>query len=305
MNNCPVCLREDGFRSERVSEPDVFEIHCPLCGTYRIDGTTAATNLGSFEPRYQLSGIIRNRFVRGEKVQLHSAVLENIFSSVNIPDDPFGKIDLLLEHIALREPRIDNYAHFDPNLDFPLLYAQDYNEFLFYSKHAGELGYIEKMNLLFRLSLEGWRRLAELKERKRISSQAFVAMWFDNSLDLAWKEGFEPALTQTGFKPIRIDLQEHNEKICDRIIAEVRKSGLLVADFTGQRGGVYFEAGFAMGLGIPVIWTCREDHIKELHFDTRQYNHICWNSPEDLHRRLVNRIEATIPRVTSGHERSG
>ncbi len=65
MNNCPVCLREDGFRSERGPEPDVFEIHCPLCGTYRIDGTTAATNLGSFGPRYQLSGIIRNRFVVG------------------------------------------------------------------------------------------------------------------------------------------------------------------------------------------------------------------------------------------------
>ncbi len=35
----------------------------------------------------------------------------------------------------------------------------------------------------------------------------------------------------------------------------------MIADFTGHRGGVYFEAGFAHGLGIPVIWTCREDQL--------------------------------------------
>jgi hypothetical protein len=43
---------------------------------------------------------------------------------------------------------------------------------------------------------------------------------------------------------------------------------LLVADFTGQRGGVYWEAGFAQGLGIPVIRTCKSDELWKLHFDT-------------------------------------
>jgi len=60
------------------------------------------------------------------------------------------------------------------------------------------------------------------------------------------------------------------------------------------RGGVYFEAGFAMGLGIPVIWTVRKDQIEQVHFDTRQYNHIVYDSPEDLKQKLCNRIRATI-----------
>jgi nucleoside 2-deoxyribosyltransferase len=120
-------------------------------------------------------------------------------------------------------------------------------------------------------------------------------MWFDSSLDEVWENGFKAALKQVGYNPIRVDLTEHNEKICDRIIAEVRKSGLVVADFTGQRGGVYFEAGFAMGLGIPVIWSCRDTDVKELHFDTRQYNHIVWTDPADLKKKLINRIEATLP----------
>ena len=120
-----------------------------------------------------------------------------------------------------------------------------------------------------RLALNGWKRLAELPQKETRPSQAFVAMWFHKELEVAWEEGLKPALKQTGYDPICIDRTEHNEKIDDRIIAEIRKSGLLVADFTGQRGGVYFEAGFAMGLGIPVIWTCRETDIGNLHFDTR------------------------------------
>jgi nucleoside 2-deoxyribosyltransferase len=62
-----------------------------------------------------------------------------------------------------------------------------------------------------------------------------------------------------------------------------------------QRGGVYFEAGFAMGLGKLVIWTCHEDDVEKLHFDTRQYNHIVWTDATDLKEKLMLRIEATLP----------
>ena len=120
-------------------------------------------------------------------------------------------------------------------------------------------------------------------------------MWFHNDLNDSWENGLKPALKQTGYDPIRLDRTEYNEKIDDRIVAEIRKSGLLIADFTGQRGSVYFEAGFAMGLGIPVIWTCRDTDINDLHFDTRQYNYIVWKDTEELKERLINRIEATLP----------
>lgn len=69
----------------------------------------------------------------------------------------------------------------------------------------------------------------------------------------------------------------------------------VVADFTGHRGGVYFEASFALGLGIPVIWTCCEDQIGTAYFDTRQYSHVVWKSPGDLREKLKYRILATVP----------
>jgi hypothetical protein len=84
----------------------------------------------------------------------------------------------------------------------------------------------------------------------------------------------------------------------DEILSEIRRSRFLVADFTCEpgkvRGGVYFEAGFAMGLNIPIIWTCRDGSLKDLHFDTRQYPHIVWKDSADLYSRLKAWIGALV-----------
>lgn len=85
--------------------------------------------------------------------------------------------------------------------------------------------------------------------------------------------------------------------IDDEIIAEIRRSRFVVADFThdkekGVRGSVFYEAGFASGLGLEVIYSCRKGLEGELSFDTRQYHHILWETPEDLRIQLRDRIRA-------------
>jgi hypothetical protein len=48
-------------------------------------------------------------------------------------------------------------------------------------------------------------------------------------------------------------------------------------------------------MGRPVIWTCRKDReATDMHFDTRQYNHILWSDAADLSEQLYFRIVATI-----------
>lgn len=148
------------------------------------------------------------------------------------------------------------------------------------------------------ISPEGFAHLATLEQTVIDSSQAFVAMWFDDSVKEAWIQGIEPAIRNAGYDPVRIDNQEYIGKIDDEIIAEIRRSRFIVADFTqgddGARGGVYYEAGFAHGLNIPVIYTCKKGSMKHVHFDTRQYNHIDWKNPEELKKRLEDRISAVI-----------
>jgi hypothetical protein len=141
---------------------------------------------------------------------------------------------------------------------------------------------------------EGWSYLAEIAHRTPRSDKAFVAMWFAPEMDAAWEQGFRPTLDALGYRPMRVDREHHSGKIDDFIVANIRTSGLVVADFTGHRGGVYFEAGFALGLNLPYVFTCHANDIGNAHFDTRQYNHIVWNEPGALGKKLRERIEAVV-----------
>jgi hypothetical protein len=146
----------------------------------------------------------------------------------------------------------------------------------------------------FSLSVKGLLQAEGLGSSQLSSSQGFVAMYFDDSLNAAWSDGFYPAITDAGFAPFHINEKDYVGGISDQIIAEIRRSRFVVADYTGQRQSVYFEAGFALGLGLTVIPTCRADEIEKLHFDIRHLNTVPWKTPEELAERLSKRIKAVI-----------
>ena len=160
-----------------------------------------------------------------------------------------------------------------------------------------------------RVEVPGYSRVAEIRENPD-SSQCFVAMWFDASMDDVYEKGFRAAIEAAGYTPLRIDRKpDLIDRIDDAIIVEIRRSRFIVADFThdeekGARGGVYYEAGFARGLGLPVIFTCRKDMIDKVHFDTRQFNHILWENPEELRKKLTERILAARA-IGQGPNRNG
>ncbi|SEM40901.1 hypothetical protein SAMN05192583_0087 [Sphingomonas gellani] len=157
-----------------------------------------------------------------------------------------------------------------------------------------------------RLTGRGLSRMDDLDATGAETDQVFVAMWFGDEMSEVYEKGIVPALAEVGYKAFRIDQKEHANKIDDEIIAEIRRSRFVVADFTcgtvpGEggavgvpRGGVYYEAGFAQGLGMPVIWTVRQDQIGLVHFDTRQFNHIAWTDADDLRVRLSRRVAAVV-----------
>lgn len=150
----------------------------------------------------------------------------------------------------------------------------------------------------YRLTAKGHLKLEEIYRQRPDSQQAFIAMWFDETTQVMYDNCIAKAVIDCGYRPLRIDKKEHINKIDDEIIGEIRRSRFVIADFTcppnQPRGGVYYEAGFAAGLGIPVIWSANATSIGDLHFDTRQYNHIPWNSPDELYEKLRKRIGAVI-----------
>jgi len=152
------------------------------------------------------------------------------------------------------------------------------------SHNLGKLFNIKVLNLICDMGLEEVYKIAEK------CNSAFIAMWFDNSMTIA-REKISKAIKDCGFNPMLIDQKEHNNQIVPEIFQEIKECSFVIADLTGQRGGVYYEAGYAEALGKMVILTCKES--QKTHFDVAQKNTIFWDTEEDLYKRLLARIKAT------------
>lgn len=180
----------------------------------------------------------------------------------------------------------------------------DFGEFKHLIKYLSQRGLADyqmtSTNMTFGLTVDGLIE-AENNSGSNESKIAFVAMWFSDEMNEAFIKGIAPAVEDCGYSALRIDQREHNNKIDDEIISSIRSSRFLIADFScgsdGARGGVYFEAGYAQGMDIPVIFCVRQSDLENVHFDTRQYNHIVWSNESDLRGKLKNRIAATIGTV--------
>lgn len=294
---CPICKAAAEVSKDTGGRIDQLVVECKNCGLYKVDGPYAIylSQEDIKEPRHVLAGALRNASELGQVITLDGNNVQRLIDEAPVPRTLFEAMDRMLLYLAAEAPNFVYPVNLEHEHFWPILFATNAEESEYYLLKMKDAGLIQwESGQSLSLSLAGWERVEELRATGAKSDQGFVAMWFDPSTDDAWEHGFKPALTENGYDAVRVDLVHHNQKICDRIIAEIRSSGLVVADFTGNRSGVYYEAGYAQGLGIPVIWTCREDDIDELHFDTRQYNHIVWSDPSNLNSQLSDRIEATV-----------
>jgi hypothetical protein len=116
----------------------------------------------------------------------------------------------------------------------------------------------------------------------------FVACAFGQAtIDQLYSTVLEPTCKSLGYRPVRVDLSEPATTITDAILQGIQKAACIIADLTHARPSVYFEVGFAQGLGVPSVMTCREDHYRgmgdseRVHFDLEQYKISFWKQLED------------------------
>lgn len=292
--NCPFCNQIEHFMPKGTMD----EYYCKRCGTITIetDFNDKIRHEKYENIRHMLSGITRYwKEYELTRIPLIGSNLDEILSTYFIPKDLIEKQDLILKYLEKKSRYPGDSVFLSRTDDYPIGFAKNGAEFRYLLMEMIEEKLIdEPSGNNYLIKRNGWKRLEDLRSTSKESKNGFVAMWFDKSLDEIYFNGIVPAIKKCEYEPIRIDKKEHINKIDDEIIAEIRKSKFLVADFTGNRGGVYFEAGFAMGLNIPVIWTCKKEEIADVHFDTRQFNYIDWSDGEDLKKRLINRINAII-----------
>ena len=309
--HCPLCGRQPtGIRED--ADRAIWHITCAVCSQYGISEELLLMFRSGEMPsavKLPLSAVARRRFDYTHRPEvITSTNCRDLASSVPAKNDVLGKIRYLLLHIARRSSFPGDLIAFNAENDYPLCFATTRDEFRFYARYIFDAGLVEgqKMDMHGQcqlcLTAKGW------EEAKRVptleSPNAFVAMSFlkegslGASLTQAFEQAIKPAIEDdAGYsKAIRIDREDFLGDIVFEIIARIRECRFLVADVTGHRNGVYFEAGYAMGMGLPVIWTCHKDDLAKAHFDTRNLNHIEWTDPAELRRKLANRILATIGR---------
>lgn len=140
------------------------------------------------------------------------------------------------------------------------------------------------------LTPEGYARVDELQKYSANGRNVLVAMSFNDTQKL--REAIRKGIADAGYNAIFIDEVQHNDFITPELLKYIKDSKFVVADLTHQNNGAYFEEGYAMGLGKPVIQLCKKD--VKLHFDIAQKNTIMWETEEDIPQKLCNRIKATI-----------
>ncbi|MGD0217548.1 MAG: hypothetical protein ABSC45_08585 [Desulfobaccales bacterium] len=302
IKDCPICKLEDKSIEETSSHGPAksLSIKCPRCKNFILAFEALIAIGGIKQPIPKLSAWIRDVNEKGADTPvIYAESFERIPAS--IPDySPREKQIKLLQNIERNTKYPGDLVTLNNKYDFPLAWASSENEFVYYITSLEERGFIKVRNRSapgnypVTITSAGWDYREQQDKNIEERTQAFVAMSFHKDLEPIWRGPISNAIRKAGYKPHRVDAEPHNELIDMKIISGIKDSRFVVADFTRQNNGVYFEAGYAQGFGLNVIRCVREDDFEKLHFDKNHYNFIRWKTPEDLEDQLYNFICAII-----------
>ena len=330
----------------------VDEVNCYRCGHYIID-RTGSMELNYLRDPNHFNNILISKISGWIRENQGSDIIEinreRLQSLISLPElNVFEKADKMLLYLAKKFPVAGMKLNFkfgeafgilekirlnkiptEKNIEFlqnakvllPLVaigrIIDEFEfDFIFQGYLRNEQKYISENNK--NITSRGWAYLETFRHPNPDSKKVFVAIWFTDEMKDILLKYIKPAAKEAGgYNAEPIDEKDYNGDINDAIIGEIRGSKFVIADFTGNRGGVYFEAGFAYGLNIPVIYSCKKElfnkfvkqNIKtkdskgnekeinknvysQIHFDVNHQNFILWKDGKDLHDKLVKRIKS-------------
>lgn len=302
---CPLCdMDASGWADLNKDE----HYSCPRCGKFIVTWQLVLNIEVPKELRPYLSAATRQASEEGNERTLTASNWREIADTQRTITIP-AKLERILRVIGQKAGTPGGVCPIDIHQDFPLFSAVTMTELVEY------LDYLRTQNLLrtpanfdlsisklspasvtgdYVLTIEGWQKIAPMPTPGGERDRCFVAMWFKPDLDAVYESGFAKAVEQCGFRPYRVKDDPTNKSVIDQILSEIRRAHFVVADYTGQRQSVYYEAGFAHGLGREVISCCQEGSTDKLAFDTRHLGHIVWKDAADLRVKLADSIRANI-----------
>lgn len=335
--DCPFCKSKSEFLTDRNR---TYEYHCAICGVFAISDKALAI-VNTISNKYNLLNCISENIKINSKdggTSCYWHLNEESLSDSDVGIIP-KKLDVFLSMPIVHSNKPIEILLFASKLldgqsplaeaeifkrDILALKVQNSDELYTWLKKLAEENLIEytkpttpeimypdhsaggaenPIQARIIIKPQGWDKVFE-KRKSLKSKKVFIAMQFDwhdqNEIKKKFVEALKAACHECGYVADIVS-EHHTDPIVSKIISEIKESHFVIADFTYNNRGVYFEAGYARALGVPVIHTVmdghtedKEDPRKHLHFDIQQINYIKWGSPESLKKKLVERIRNII-----------
>lgn len=312
LNNCPVCQSEPTKREPDARGRDVVHFHCPLCGEFTFSGTLVEDITHTIrtvpDAALKISHAIRLMQQSTRRPELYTNTIDEILK-IELPK-PKEQADLIIRWLAENLPSPGKAIDINAAHHMTIMGAKSPEGFMLVMGHLLDTGIISghinknissKNSIIGTLSFKGWTYYEELKLGKTNYRKAFMAMKFgDAELNSIVDNVFKVAAKEAGFELRLLSDTPKAGLIDDRLRVEIQSSDFVVADLTHDNQGAYWEAGYAEGLGKPVIYTCKKTKFEEAktHFDTNHHLTVTWDV--DNQGQAINDLKATI-RATLPH----
>ncbi len=308
---CPVCDNEVE-RLEHDLATNVVQIDCPHCGNFALSGSLEVelrSLLKQQDAQPKLSHALRRSQESSARPFFDTYAAEAALKQP-LPR-PREQADFLVRWLAENSPGpgeqvLVNYAN-----NGAIVGAKSEPGFELVIDHLFECGLFtgEKSRALgcsdaafATLTFAGWEQYENLLRSGQVYRKAFMAMKFgDPALDNVLENVLKPSAKRAGFDLFKLTERPKAGIIDNRMRVEIQASDFVVADLSHDNLGAYWEAGYAEGLGKPVIYTCERSKFEQAktHFDTNHHLTILWDAdaPEICSDEFTATIRATLPHI--------
>ncbi len=319
LNKCPVCQSEPTKREPDNRGRDVIHFTCPLCGEYTFSRTLVEDIAHTLRTvpasALKISHAIRLMQQSTKRPELYTNTIEEVLK-ITLPK-PKEQADLMIRWLGENLPSPGKVIDINAAHHMTIMGAKSPEGFMLVLQHllATELicGHMNnnissRHSIIGTLSFKGWSYYEELKLGKTHYRKAFMAMKFgDAELNSIVENVFKVAANQTGFDLKLLSDTPKAGLIDDRLRVEIQSSDFVLADLSHDNQGAYWEAGYAEGLGKPVIYTCKKSKFDEAktHFDTNHHLTVVWDS-ENQDQATIDlkaTIRATLPHLAKQDDR--
>lgn len=309
--NCPIC--ESPFCDIKRQVGDKTVLECAACGVFALSGSALATFQNDAPAltavkRAAISHRLREATDAGQEPLLTTDNLKTMIADARLPSAAQQATNLVRfvgnwvstsgKQLDEFPPDIDTIVG-SPNRDFALRIARQLvQRGLLLRRDGGHLDSAHEL-MMIDLTLEGWERYEAELRGKVSGTYGFIALKFgDPILDPFLRDVIKPAVAEIGYS--LEDMRDAARAgVIDNVMrARIRDAAFVLVDLTHANEGAYWEAGYAEGLGKPVLYLCNREvfQTKGTHFDTNHCTTVNWDTsdPTGFRDQLVATLRRSL-----------